>query len=51
VIATTQKKIMNKKRVADYDFAITTLKKDGLQKNRLYWEKRYLLTSFALDRS
>jgi hypothetical protein len=27
VIATTQKKIMNKKRVADYDFAITTLKK------------------------
>jgi hypothetical protein len=42
---------MNEKRVADYDFAIATLKKKGYKKNRLYWEKRYLLTSFALDRS
>jgi hypothetical protein len=36
---------MNEKRVADYEL------KKGYKKNRLYWEKRYLLTSFALDRS
>jgi hypothetical protein len=41
---------MNEKRVADYDFAIATLKK-SYKKNRLYWEKRYLLTSFALEKS
>jgi hypothetical protein len=42
---------MNEKRVTDYDFAIATLKKKVTRKNRLYWEKRYLLTNFALDRS
>jgi hypothetical protein len=37
---------MNEKMVADYDFAIATLKKKSYKKNRLYLRKKMSANQF-----